>query len=320
MRRSAERERRRKIRRGQAYIIAIAATATTIFFIDVVRREFLEGPTLIVTAERAAGLEPGADVWVAGKRAGRVTRIRFGDPAGPTRARVIIRAVLFRATAPYVRSDANVRISPSALLAPAILEVNPGSPEALPYDYADTMRVETGVRPEAVLARSKELRPRLDTLAELSRRLQRRIDRGEGTLGKLKNNPGLVRRLRDDLSGVADLAERLRTSGSLARLRDDDSLRVVARRALARGRAIMLAHDSMPGRVRALEDLPQTLVRMSARLDTLRLRLDAGRGTAGRVLADGELRRQMDRLSVALAEMRSELMRDPLRWLRVRPF
>ena len=71
----------------------------------------------LVTAPKARGLIPGAEVWVAGARAGRVLSIRFADASAGSE-RVIVDAVLFTEIAYLLRADATARIAPSALLAP----------------------------------------------------------------------------------------------------------------------------------------------------------------------------------------------------------
>ena len=63
----------------------------------------------------------------------------------------------------------------------------------------------------------------------------------------------------------------------------------------------------------ALEELRGRTARLDAHLQ-------AARGTAGRLLYDGELQIQMERTRAQSDSLRLELATDPFRWLRFRLF
>ena len=80
------------------------------------------------------------------------------------------------------------------------------------------------------------------------------------------------------------------------------------------------AADSLAVRDPALRSLGESLAALQHRAARLDSMLAAGRGTAGRFLADGELREQLQRLLEDVGRTRAALTADPFRWLRIRLF
>ncbi|MFQ5747798.1 MAG: MlaD family protein [Gemmatimonadota bacterium] len=303
--------------RGVAYLGAIGVVCTLVFFMDEIRRSIIEGPEIAVTAREAEGLVPGSEVWIAGTRAGRVLSIRFADPAGPESRRVLVRAVLHHGPAERLRADARPRIVPASLLAPPVLELEPGSPSAPPLDFSDTLRIVAGITPGELLSRMGAARPRVDSLRRLSRELRAAALQGGGTLARLRSDTALSARLGRLAERARRFREQSRGPGSLALLAGDDSLRATAKR--LKDRLGRLARNEGE-RADSLAALVETLDRVSARLRQLHNDLDAGYGTAGRALHDREIQNQLDRLRAAVDSARVEIMREPWRWLRFRLF
>ncbi|MFQ5890151.1 MAG: MlaD family protein [Gemmatimonadota bacterium] len=309
-----------EVRRGALYLAVLAAAATTVFFVDAVRRRFLEGPSLIVTTGEARRLTRGAQVWIAGVPAGRVLSIRFDEPSAVDDQRVVVRAVLHRGPASFMRRDATVRIVPSALLAPVILAIDPGSADAAPFRFGDTLRVGGVLTPDSFVARGAVARAELDTLRTMRERLAARLDAGPGSAAALLRDRSLIDNLSSSLHRLAALAGPSTTTGSLRRILDDDSLRAEARRAASRLGGFLAERRARTGHAEPLTQLLEALEQLDSRLERSRDDLAAGRGTAGRAVNDDEIRIQLEHLRAAIDSAKAELIAEPLRWLRVRPF
>lgn len=304
----------RDVQRGVAYLAALTVLAAAVFSIDVIQRRLLEGPTLVVTTGEARGLLPGAEVWVAGVSAGRVATIRFRDPGGPAERRVEIEAVLRRRAPVYLREDATARVTPSALLAPVVLALEPGT-AGRPRLRRDTLQAESGVDPDTLAARLAAARAAADSFATRRRRLRDELRGGRGTLAALARDPQPVERLADGLRRLRALLRG--EGGSLRRLAADPGLRTGRQRIrhhLADVEASSRARAASMARVRA------ALARLGDRVGRVQAGLAAGRGTAGRAVSDRELQDQLRRLQASVDSARAELTADPLRWLRFRLF
>jgi len=260
---------------------------------------------------------PGAEVWVAGARAGRVLSISFGSPTSTGSDRVIVDAVLFREMAGLLRADATARISPSALLAPPVLHIDPGTDSSGEFVFDDTMTVAPRFEPEQFMALSDSAVASIGRLAGLSERFQLQLAAGDGTLGRFRSDSALFARMRERASVLTGIAMEVSETGSLVRLARDDSLRV----ALARtGENLRAFAQAAPVAAAGLDSLTRELNALTRRLGAIRADLDRGHGTLGRGMNDGEIADQVDKLRAARDSAIVELSRNPLRWLRFRLF
>lgn len=322
----------REVRTGLLLLAALAALALAVFFSDAIRREVEEGPRLLVVAREAPGIAPGSSVWVAGHPSGRVTSVEFLSPRLAERGDVLIQAVLQRDVVGAIRADATASVEPSALLAPEVLAIDPGSPSAPPFDFADTLRTEeTEMRAEEVMALGDSLLVLLRDLRPLGERLRAELREGGGTLPALGRNPETMEAVDRRLERLSDILARLdRGEGSAGRLLADTALPVHVRRLRARldslgallerraftaggGRGPAEAVGSPPSLATALE----RLARRTAALDSL---LETGAGTAGQLLHDDAIARETRLLRSRLDSLRVDLARRPLRWFRLRIF
>lgn len=301
-----------QLRVGAVALVTIVAVSAVVFSLDIVLRELSEGAHVVVVAPEARDLRPGAEVWVAGVPAGRVTRVGFQPPERDHAGRVVVQAVLHEDAGGLLREDAGASIRPSALLAPAVLDFRPGS-AADPFDPSDTIRAEPPLTREDVLARMEALHGRLVRLAPEIETLAIRLERGPGTLASLRRDPRVLGELR---RAGADLRDLARARGTLALLAADTGLTERTRR--IRSRLEALGEDVASGAEGST--LASEMARLGARMDTLAKRVRAGRGSAGRFLTDRELVDAVERVRARMDSVRSELLGHPFRWLRFRIF
>lgn len=289
------------------------------FFLDTIRRAVAEGPEIVVLASEARGLTPGAAVWVAGSPAGRVTQVLFDDPEGPAESRVVIRATLHWKAVPYLRGDTRAAISPSALLAPVVLKLDPGHAQSGPFNLGDTLAVPALRTTDQLLSLARAAREQVDTLTTLSRALSARLADGPGTAARLRQDAELVGRMRRVNSNARTLSLALRSDESLfARLAADSLGPTLA--AMAVALRDLDSEEGAAAATGAMTDLSERLDRISENLVRLDRNLRAGRGTAGRAVYDDEIARQTEALRARLDSLRAELRENPGRWLRFRLF
>lgn len=302
-----------QLRAGAALLAVLILSLAAIFLSEVVARELSDDPAITVTADEARDLEPGSAVWVAGVPAGRVTAVRFREGGPGDREPIVIRAVLGEDAAAMLRADATARIRASALLAPAVLALEPGrAPGRL--DLGDTLRAEPSLDSDEVRARMDSLVAVLEGLSPLADSLRRRLEEGPGTLAALRADPSLRRDLRRAGERARALAEAV-PGGTAARLARDTAVSAALERTLDAARRLPKAAGAA-----GIDSLALRLGALLDRVDALGARLEAGRGTAGRLLNDRALERERRRAEAKMDSLRTELLLDPLRWLRFRLF
>lgn len=310
----------RDVRAGVLVLLALIPVAAGVFFLDALRRAVAEGPTLVVAAEEIRGMAPGAPVWVAGKPAGRVVAVSFLDAAADTHGSIAVRVVLLRDAAPMLRRDSRARIGRSALLGPPVVKLDPGSPGAPPFDFADTLVVATAPDVDDFRVLADSGRETVNELKADLERLAAEVTTGRGTLPRLRRDPGLVRDLARQGDRIAALRAAWREDAGPRDLLADTAIRRSAARIRADLDALRaLTADTMPA-ARARRDLAAALTSVRARIGRLEERLDLAEGTLGRMATDDELRTQAARARAALDALRIDAATEPLRFLRFRLF
>jgi len=248
--------------------------------------------TLYATFRDVQGLDKGADVRLAGIRAGRVDEMRIEN------GRVVVKMAIDRGVA--VKKDSVARLDFRALSGERFVALSLGTPTAAaavpgdtiegetPAGFADVVDQLSGVA-ESVTALADSLRAdagrllsglgdlveenrgALTMLAQNAASITDKLDRGTGTLGLLLNDPALYQRATDTLT---DVQQSVRDLGQVAH-------------GLAAGQGTigkLLTEDGgLYEQVReTVDDLSQTARNAQEITDNLR----AGQGTVGKALND----------------------------------
>ncbi|MFW6084955.1 MAG: MlaD family protein [Gemmatimonadota bacterium] len=309
----------RDVRTGVGVLLLLIPVAGGVFFLDSLRRIFLEGPSLVVVADDIRGLATSADVWVAGHPAGRVAEISFLGSGEGAERRVAVRLVLLRDAAPALRRDAEAHIGGSALLEPAVVKLTPGSPDAPPFDFADTLSVSPTLDIDDFRALADSGRAAAGDPSEELDALGEELRTGSGTLPRLRRDPQVRALLARQETRLASLREAWTRESGLRALVADSALRAGAGRIA--GRTEGLTSDTAAVRTAEVrERLREALDSLAERTDRISRRIDDGEGTLGRLATDEELRDQAARTRALVDSVRTELLRNPLRHLRFRLF
>lgn len=251
--------------------------------------------TVYATFRDVQGLDQGAEVRLAGIRAGRVTGIRLdGDQ---------VRVALALDPGLLPRRDALARLDFRALSGERFVALSTGSSDAPPVTEGDVIQGETPVglaeavdRLAAVASSVEELSARLGedagrlfgTLADVVEENRRelgtiaqnlasittKLDQGTGTLGRLVNDPALYDQVHAAVGEVRNSANELGT--------------VVHRLAEGEGTLgkLVSRDDGLYGQLR---DTVDDLGEAARNAEEITSRLRAGEGTIGRALTDDSL-------------------------------
>ena len=241
------------------------------------------------------GLDVGADVRVAGLKAGRVDSLHIEDGI------VVVRMVIDRSI--EVKKDSVARLDFRALSGERFVALSLGTPTAKRAEPGDTIEGETpasftdvvdklGVVADSVthlmtnldessgrlLSNLADLveqnRDALGSTAQSLASITRKLDRGTGTLGLLLNDPTLYERVSGTMGDVRQSVQDL---GSVAR-------------DLAEGRStlgkLVTRDDGLYGQLReTVDQLQATAANAQAITDGMR----SGEGTVGKALTDDSL-------------------------------
>ncbi len=234
--------------------------------------------------ERAVGIRQGDPVRLSGVPVGKIEKI------GIEKNMVRVDLNVFEGT--EIRQDSIAEIKQTNFLGGHFLGISFGTPEnpLLPPESAIPTRESVSVNElisnlnrnqEKVLGELGNLLQ--ETRATFSDSIQKlntivtKIDTGQGTLGRLINDPELYNDLQGSLSGFRKVMSRLSAGeGSLGRLLEDPSL---------------------------YEDAKKTF----ANFKTISDQMAQGKGTIGRLLSDEKLYRQTTEALESLAKFSKKL-------------
>lgn len=276
----------------------------------------LHGPRrqLHVVAPDAGGVLSGSDVWLDGRKIGRVKSLRAMPASRDSFARIVVNVEILDEYAPLVRKDANVRLaSGGRLLGAPVVAIEGGSPAAPPVGDGDTLHSHGGGVMASAATRLQEAQAKLPVLLGAARGAMADLEQVSAlTSNAMQRMP--VERARvvmNEASGVGERMSRLMRSGDGTFVRRVtqvrarvDSLRIVA-----------ASPTGTLGRFRRDSTFARQVAEVKRELDALASAASRPDGMLGRMAADSALQREMSRMSLEMAALFADIRKRPLRYL-----
>jgi len=282
--------------------------------------------------DSAAGVDRNSPVRIAGVHVGTVERISLERGKAKVALRIPPNVRLYEDAKAYLRSEGllgerYIEISPGSEEKSRLREeglIQQGAPpvsldqvlsrlggigEDMKAVLAPLGQILKGIDPEKVghvvsnfETFSRDLSPLIadgrETLGNF-RNISAKLERGEGTLGKLINDDEAYRDVRKTLVALRDVAEKVRRGeGTLGKLINDDEAYQDARKTLVALRDVAEKVQRGEGTLgklinddEAYQDARATL----ANLRHLSEKLDRGEGVLGRLITDDELGQEVEK-------------------------
>ncbi len=252
----------------------------------------------------ADGLREGSEVRLAGVRVGKVESITLlppsDDPNAPkVEARLAIDSKIDGRPAPdRIRTDSQAQLgSPSLLGNEKLINITPGTAVGQPVTEDFVLPSTSGGGFGDLAASGNDLMQRLNKVSEQVNAIVRKINEGQGTLGRIVNDEALYNNLNTTIRDTEEVMRQIRSGqGSAGRFVNDPALYNNANEIALQLRSI--AEDLRRGRGTAGklltdEELYNRASSAIARLDRATDQITAvladvraGRGTVGKLLTD----------------------------------
>ncbi|MFO0730225.1 MAG: hypothetical protein U0361_04380 [Nitrospiraceae bacterium] len=137
--------------------------------------------------------------------------------------------------------------------------------------------------------RSKEVLGKIDRASDKGLALLEKVEKGEGTVGKLMTDKDLYARAATAVRELQELTKKLNNqNGTLAKLADPD--------------------------------LYNKLDRLSNRGETLLAKIEHGEGTVGKLVTNDELYVRTDKLLTEIEQFVAEVKKNPKKYLKLSVF
>lgn len=307
----------RELRTG--LISAAAITALVLFTLLFARVGVIRGKKvdLYVTAPDVSGVLPGTEVWLSGKKSGRVTKVGFRSTSTDTAQRVLLTTEFLAEFLPVVRRDSYAEIRPGGnFIGAPVIQISAGSANSPPLAAGDTVATRIKSPITKVVDQVEKIGPEFEALAKEVTELNAKLSGPVGTIGNFRTR---------GMGQVPDVG------GSMSRImnkttRGDGTIGLAMRgNLMARASSAMAATDSLRafmdsdrgnvGRFRRDTTLMKTVGGLMAELDSLRALASDPLGTIGKARGDSALIRELARSKLLLDSLFRDMKRRPFRYI-----
>ena len=301
-------------------IVAVGVAAVAAVF-TYARVGALRGDTVKVYAltDNVAGLAQGAEVWLGGRRVGRVGQIGFGSPSTDSSLRIVITAEVLDDYQGQIRRDSYAQIRPGGSLVGApVLSISTGTSRTAALRDGDTLSTRAQTDLEAVTSRAAVASREFPAIIANVKLLAARLSGTKSTIGAIITSDAGAEQMSALARRSARLAGSLSTgSGTVGRaLRGDAAGRASEAAAhLDTLRTLLASQQQALGSFRRDSTLLRSVQGLRDEVSIVRALLDEPRGTAGRVLRDSALVRQLSGAEIELAALVADIKAHPLRYV-----
>lgn len=219
------------IQSKRAIIVGIfILTGVAIFMAAIItlggqKKTFSKGILVKAVFDNVNGLQPGNNIWFSGVKVGTVKKLQLTH-----NARVEVDMNIDKKSKDFIHEDAKAKIGSDGLIGNKIVIIYGGT-QAVPAVKADDiLQVETAVGTEEMMNALQENNKNLLAITGDFKLISRRLADGQGTVGKLLTDDGLMNQLQSTAatlqkasaniqmlsSNIADYTAKLQTKGVLA--------------------------------------------------------------------------------------------------------
>ncbi len=276
--------------------------------------------TLYVAADETGGLLEGGDVYLSGKKVGKIKSVSFRPPSTDTTERLLIETAVLERALPLIRKDSPVRIGPlGTFLGTPVLGIAAGSASAPPAEPGDTLYADPFRASEGAMAQLAVVGRDFGALKEEFAAVMEDMKTARGTFGAMAiQGPRDIGRVGADFSRFN--ARLSRGGGTVALTMNDPNFgaRFASVRANADSIGLLLASDrGSVGKFRRDKTLGAAVQGVRDEVAALQRALEEARGTAGRAMNDSAVQEELAALRRQLDELMADIKKNPFRYIRL---
>jgi len=273
---------------------------------------------LYVVADETGGLMEGGDVYLSGKKVGKIESIVFRAPSTDTTERLLIKAAVLMRAMPLIRKDSPVQIGPlGTFLGSPVLGIAAGSSGSPAAQPGDTLRAGAFRISEGVMAQVAVVGRDFTALKEEVTAVMEDMKTARGTFGAMKvEGPRDLGRVQADF---ARFTTRLTQGGGTVSLIMNDPAfggRFGKIRADVDSIRLLLTSDrGTVGKFRRDKSLGASVQSVRDEVASLQQAMTEARGTAGRAMNDKAIQEELTALRLQLDEVIADFKKNPFRYI-----
>jgi phospholipid/cholesterol/gamma-HCH transport system substrate-binding protein len=343
-----------ELRVGLLVVASFVLLALAIFYIGG-ESAFL-APKYKITAffSNANGLRKGAEVWLEGVTIGNVSSVSISGLPERTKS-VQVELSLDKRYQNFVRSDSLLSINTIGLLGDKDVEISRGTAAGQVVPDGGVLQGQEEADIKRIITGTNDFIANLDVLGDQVKKITDRVERGEGTLGRLltdttiydnvnltlteahgliadartgegtigrlMSDDALYRKVNDTMDRTNLLLDKIQSGhGTLARLINDPSLYNRTDRLLEQTQTIVDSMNRGEGSLGKFikDDAFYTEARQTMqRVQNLVTSVESGQGTAGRLVQDPTLYNSLNQTSSEILKLLYDFRQNPKKFLTV---
>ncbi|HEY3258602.1 MAG TPA: MlaD family protein [Gemmatimonadaceae bacterium] len=305
------------LKTGVAAVAVIAVVVVSILLFARVGKLHGKTTRLYVTAPDVTGVLAGTDVWLAGKKVGRVKDVRFLPVTADTLQRVLIETDILVDNMPLIRKNSRADIRPGGtLIGSPVVYLKPGTLAAPPLKEGDTVRSRSSSRIAAVGLQVDTLIKHLTSLADSSGSLIDKLGDQSNTVGALRTRG--VQQLRSMSAVASSFSDRATVGSGTLGLAHRGALGARIGRVIAAKDSIALLVSSGNGnigRFRRDSTLLRKVASVRAGFDSLRALMSTPGSGVTRLRSDTTLKSEIARGRAQLDSLMREIKKHPFKYI-----
>ena len=217
-------ENKRSVIVGIFLALAVIILVAGVFVLGGQQNRFVQTVAIRAVFDDVAGLKPGNNVWFSGVKIGTVKEINFFG-----KSQVEISMKIEEKARPFIRKDAQARISSESMIGNKIIVISGGSPTAPVVEDGDLLASENPLDTDDLMESLQQNNKNLVDITSDFKVMSARLVKGQGTVGAILTDSLMANNFRDIVRNLQQAsATTVRASGALAqftkKLNDQDGL------------------------------------------------------------------------------------------------
>ena len=186
--------------------VGVLLLVGAIFLLGGQQKTFVKTITIKAVFDDINGLQAGNNIWLFGVKVGTVKKINF---YGQNKVEIIMN--LEKIAQSRVHKDATAKIGSDGLIGNKIIVLSGGTPTIPQLEEGDYVAVAVNAGTEQMLAMLQENNKNLLEITKNMKTASKKLVDGEGSLGKLLNDPTMANDLKAAIGHFKNVATKSET-------------------------------------------------------------------------------------------------------------
>ncbi len=315
-----------QVKIGLVVVMALTVLAFMILRLEEGMGLMARKSTFHALVDHTQGLKVGGPVRMNGVDIGNIHDIEIAPNSGM----VEIKFTVKKDVAPHIREDASIHIKALGLLGDKFLEIVPGQPDKPLLPPGSIITGRSGSDITDLASGASVTIDKVNAALEQIQRALTAITQGQGTTGKLVNDPELFDRSKEILQklndasvkGLALLDKAENGDGTVGKLLSDKELYVRATQGVKEFNDLMKKLNDQNSTLTKLTspELYTKLQALATQGEHVLNRVERGEGTVGKLVSSDELYVRTDKLLTDMEQLLADVKRNPTKYFKFSVF